>query len=388
MSLLRRQYPKMTEIAKISVGSIHFDDVGRIAVKISDKATSENLEKAASLIKSNHLVGFPTETVYGLGGSALNDGAVTSIFRAKNRPADNPLIVHVSSYDQLDRLIRANSNSESIPEIYKPLIEKFWPGPLSILLPIDIKAKKGPYKLSNLVTNNQDTVAVRFPSDPVARALIALSDTPIAAPSANTSTKPSPTLANHVYNDLKGKIPLILDGGNCNIGLESTVINGLVSPPTLLRPGGLSIKAIKQIKGFENLTTELTVTDDKTPVRTPGMKYKHYSPDAEVALIIKKTTTKSVYDAKEYLDFAAKFEDKTVAVVSQSHLQGKPSALNRDLGDDIKDIQFNMFRILRELDTLKVGVIFIVIDEATLADEDGLAVVNRLSKAASQKVYI
>ena len=230
---LRRAMSFTTRILKVRPESIQFVND---KPQISDNETLINLEIAAKELTTTHnAIGFPTETVYGLAGSALSDESVKSIYKAKNRPADNPLIVHISSIEQLKRKL---INYE-IPQVYLDLISHFWPGPLTILLPI---TKDSP--ISKLVTANQDTFAVRMPNHPVARALIAMSDTPIAAPSANASTRPSPTLAEHVYHDLNGKIPLILDGGACDVGVESTVIDGLVDPPMLLRPGGVSLEDI------------------------------------------------------------------------------------------------------------------------------------------------
>ncbi|GMM38781.1 threonylcarbamoyladenylate synthase [Saccharomycopsis crataegensis] len=387
-----------TEVLKIDVTSIEYADRNTESPNINDPVTERNLQKAAKIItQAGGLVGFPTETVYGLGGSAINDESTANIFKAKNRPSDNPLIVHISSMNQLERIITANTNNPSkakIPEIYKPLIEKFWPGPVSILIPIDtsINDKNNPYVLSKNVTNNLDTVAIRFPSDPVARSLIALSDTPIAAPSANTSTKPSPTMASHVYHDLKGKIPLILDGGNCNIGLESTVINGLVSPPTLLRPGGLSIKEIKKVPGFENLVTELNIKKDSNePVRTPGMKYKHYSPNAMVYLIINTKPEQNIFKSEAIGKLINANETSKSALVSElgfGQFKESDNLILRELGTTVKDIQFNMFRLLREMDQLSVKRILLIVNNSTLEDEDGLAIINRLGKAASEKVYI
>lgn len=390
--------PLETRVLHIDVPSIVFKDKEQVLPIITDEVTKQNLEEAARILgTTEQVVGFPTETVYGLGGSSINDASVKNIFKAKNRPSDNPLIVHLSSLDQLDRLIKANSNDPNakIPDVYLPLIEKYWPGPVSILIPIDTELKDTTqrFTLSKYVTNNLDTVAVRLPSDPVARALIAISDTPIAAPSANTSTKPSPTMAAHVYHDLKGKIPLILDGGSCNIGLESTVINGLVSPPTLLRPGGLSVKDIRKVNGFENLVTELNVKrSSNEPVRTPGMKYKHYSPSAKVYLVIKRDPQQSLFESQEFNQLFTEAEKEKVALISESsvksNMQSSDNHILRDLGTDVKQIQFNMFRLLREMDELQVKNIFIVLNNSTLQDDDGLAIINRLGKAASHKVYI
>lgn len=377
-----------TQVLPIDVLSIKFAP-GATLPQISDPATEKHLKEAAKVIaNSDELVGFPTETVYGLGGLALNDRAVKNIFQAKNRPSDNPLIVHIASLDQLERLIRANTNAKSnaYPKIYEPLIKQHWPGPVSVLIPIDvdIQDKSDPYVLSRLVTNNLDTVAVRFPSDPVARALIALSDTPIAAPSANTSTKPSPTAAAHVFNDLQGKLPIILDGGDCSIGLESTVVNGLVDPPTMLRPGGLLVTKLRKIPGFENLVTEVS-KKVLGPVRTPGMKYKHYSPSAKVILVVQKSGTVSEADLERLFN---EHGSGKVGLASEGGSVGKKGAICRLLGEGVQQVQFNMFRTLREMDLEGVDTIFMIVKGATLNGEEGLALANRLGKASSEKVEV
>lgn len=252
-------------------------------------------------------VAFPTETVYGLGADATRSQAVQGIFDAKNRPSDNPLIVHVSTLSQLRSLL-----NRPIPEIYQPLVEKFWPGPLTILLPLP-----DPNPFAPEVSCGRDTVGIRMPSTPLARLLISLVGKPLAAPSANASSRPSPTTAQHVKEDLDGRINFILDGGPCQVGVESTVVDGLCDPPEILRPGGIGIEQIRALGGkwantvmiqshhhppHKPSSSSSTTTNDRrepnlhtsvngdiqsslasTP-RAPGMKYKHYSPKARVIL--------------------------------------------------------------------------------------------------------
>jgi len=235
------------------------------------------LKKAAKLLEEGEVVAIPTETVYGLAGNALDKNVVPKIFKAKNRPSDNPLIVHISSLKMLKQLLPDGK----IPEKYIPVIHKYWPGPLTIILP---KSSKVP----DVVTAGQKTMAVRFPKHPIARALISLCGFPLAAPSANSSGKPSPTLASHVYNDLSGKIPLIIDGGACNLGVESTVLDGIRTPPAILRPGSVTYEKLRKVKGMENVQVYRRDFVDKKLEQvptTPGMKYRHYSPDASVILI-------------------------------------------------------------------------------------------------------
>lgn len=344
----------------------------------SDKVTEANLRLAASEVaKAGSVVAFPTETVYGLGGSALEDQSVKAIYTAKNRPADNPLIVHVSSIEQISRLILTKLHR--IPPIYDNLIEKFWPGPLTILLPIE----EGSPVLS-LVTAGQTTVGVRMPNHNIARALIALSDTPLAAPSANASTRPSPTLASHVEADLKGKIPIILDGGACTVGVESTVVDGLCSPPMLLRPGGVSPEDVKKVGSAEwqDLVLAKKTAGKLEPVRTPGMKYRHYSPTAKVVLF------NNCGDGKDAVKRYISDKLGKVALLRTKHFlsaeeMGLSGVIERSMGHSASDIARNLFRDLRDVDERGVDVILVEgIDEI----EDGLAVMNRLSKAASETI--
>lgn len=347
---------------------------------ISDQLTLENLTEAADILtNTSNAVAFPTETVYGLGGSALNDESVKSIYAAKNRPADNPLITHVSSLEQLTRKFLG---SDPIPSIYKPLIEKFWPGPLTILLPV---RKDSP--ISKLVTAGQPTFAVRIPADPVARSLIAISDTPLAAPSANASTKPSPTLASHVFYDLEGKIPLILDGGPCSVGLESTVVDGLSKPPMLLRPGGISLEEIRSAGGSEwsDIVVAKKSAGENEKVRTPGMKYKHYSPKAKV-VVFNRCGDGSDH-IRRYLKEAVKIGQKVALLKSVKFAKADHISdlitLEDDLGTSGAEISRNLFAKLRKLDEAGADVILV---EGIEEENHGLAIMNRLSKAAQEVI--
>lgn len=363
-----------TRVLPVKKNSISFSGESTV---ISDEETKVNLQIAAKEVTTpGTVVAFPTETVYGLGGSALSDESVLAIYKAKNRPADNPLIVHVSSEDQLQRLILTELHS--IPKVYHQLIKRFWPGPLTILLPIE----KGTPILS-LVTAGQDTVGVRMPDHPVARALIALSDTPLAAPSANASTRPSPTLASHVLHDLNTKIPYILDGGSCDVGVESTVVDGLVSPPMLLRPGGVSVEDIRAYGGgeWENVILAKKTAGKMEAVKTPGMKYRHYSPTAKVILYVDCGDGKKA--VQQYIGLDKKVAVLRAAQFASAHELGLPTATERELGTTATEIARNLFLMLREVDELGVDIILVEgIDE----QGDGLAVMNRLSKAAFETV--
>ncbi|KAG0254586.1 hypothetical protein DFQ27_006759 [Actinomortierella ambigua] len=246
--------------------------------EILNDHTRQVLDQAAALLTAGQVVGMPTETVYGLAANALDSVAARKIFEAKNRPQDNPLIVHVSSL----RMLRSILKNNEIPAVYEHLIAQYWPGPLTLLFPRAVAL------IPDEITCGQPTVAVRFPAHPIARALISHCDRPLAAPSANSSGKPSPTLAMHVMDDLTGKIPMVIDGGQCSFGIESTVVDGLRVPPAILRPGGVTYEQIQRVKNMEQVQvykkhfTDLAMEQAPT---TPGMKYRHYSPDAEVILV-------------------------------------------------------------------------------------------------------
>jgi L-threonylcarbamoyladenylate synthase len=236
----------------------------------------ENLDrrpfrKAGDLLRQGEVVAFPTETVYGLGANALNANAVKKIFLAKGRPHDNPLIVHIAEFEQLKPLVQGISEKAYV------LMHRFWPGPLTLIFP---KSNLVP----NEVTAGLDTVAVRMPRHPVALKLIKEAGVPIAAPSANTSGLPSPTEGAHVLADLNGKIPLILDGGETEVGLESTVVDVTVEPPLILRPGGVTLEEIEDAIGQAAYDPGLSKDKNETP-RSPGMKYTHYSPKADVFIV-------------------------------------------------------------------------------------------------------
>ncbi|KRZ98969.1 uncharacterized protein AC631_05267 [Debaryomyces fabryi] len=370
-----------TKILRADKDSIIFNK-NDILPKITDPETEKSLRIAANeLINSTNVIGFPTETVYGLGGSALSDASVKSIYRAKNRPADNPLIVHVSSIDQLKRKILPKDYK--IPEIYDKLIEKFWPGPLTILLPIHEGSP-----ISKIVTANQNTFAVRIPQHPIARALIALSDLPLAAPSANASTRPSPTLASHVYHDLQGKIPYIIDGGPCDVGVESTVVDGLVDPPMLLRPGGVSVEEVRNAGcgPWENVVLAKKTAGKSEAVKTPGMKYKHYSPTAKVVLFV--NCGDGINAVNKYISENKIPESKTIALLKSKSFTSASAIshqinIEEDLGATGLEISRNLFKLLRQVDELGVDIIFVEgIDET----DEGLAVMNRLSKAAFETI--
>ncbi|KAM0564325.1 hypothetical protein ACHAPJ_000536 [Fusarium lateritium] len=252
-------------------------------IQYENKTALEALEHAAHELRTKDTpVAFPTETVYGLGADATRTPSVKGIYSAKGRPSDNPLISHVCDLEMLRQYVgHTNDGQDPIPSRYKALLERFWPGPLTILLPNPV-----PSKLAPEVTAGLKTFGVRMPSSPLALTLIKLAGVPLAAPSANASTKPSPTAAQHVMDDLNGRIELILDGGHCPVGVESTVVDGLCDPPVVLRPGGIGLDEIRTCPGWENATIAYKDKSEegKAAPRAPGMKYKHYSPKATVVL--------------------------------------------------------------------------------------------------------
>lgn len=365
-----------TKVLKIDPKTIVFDEKSN-SVKFTDSTTEKALEEASRLLHNSQVVGFPTETVYGLGASCLSTEAVKRIYEAKNRPADNPLISHISSVNMITDIFHTE-----IPEIYKPLIEKFWPGPLSIILPVSAECP-----ISPVVTAGQDTFAVRFPENRVARALIQVANLPLAAPSANASTRPSPTTAAHVLGDLDGKIPLIIDGGQCDVGLESTVVDGTVDPPMLLRPGGVSLEDIQGVgHGWEKVVLGKKTAGQYEQVRTPGMKYKHYSPTARVILFENVKSAEeavALYGHRSGNDIA----DLKSAILRTKHWGVCPETTDLiiDLGKTGDEIQRNLFAALREADAKKVDIIFV---EGVEEGDEGLAIMNRLSKAASDIITL
>lgn len=363
-----------TQILRVSRAAVSFAENTPV---FADTHTHENMAHAARCVQQpGSVVAFPTETVYGLGGLALDDESVRAIYAAKNRPADNPLIVHVALTEQLER--RILTLLHRIPKIYERLVARFWPGPLTILVPVEEGSP-----VSKLVTAGQTTVGVRMPDDNVARALIALSDTPLAAPSANASTRPSPTLASHVMHDLQGRIPLILDGGACSVGVESTVVDGLCDPPMLLRPGGVTAEDIRKYGGsaWANLVLAKKTAGVLEPVRTPGMKYRHYSPTARVVLFVGcGDGVAAVLDyVKNHTGKIALLRGAEFALAAEMGI----SAEERSMGHTAAEMAHSLFRELRAADELGVDMILV---EGIAETGEGLAVMNRLTKAALEVI--
>lgn len=317
---------------------------------------------AAKLIRSGELVGIPTETVYGLGANGLDEAAVAKIFEAKGRPQDNPLILHIAQAQQMEDVCCL------IPETAWRLAEKFWPGPLTMVLPVkDIVPKR--------TTANLNTVAVRCPKTEATRKLIALAGVPIAAPSANRSGKPSTTTAAHVLHDMGGRIAAILDGGACEVGVESTIVDLTSEKPRLLRPGGITPEALIEILGeLEVDPTVLGQISNDAVVRAPGMKYKHYAPSAQVIIVSGSRQAAATYIHKHIQanDAVLCFEEELPLYENL-----KPTAYGSET--DSKSLCAGLFAALRTLDTPEIQTIY-----ARCPDGGGVAyaVRNRLKKAA------
>lgn len=335
-------------------------------IKITVDDGEEKYFNATELLKNEQVVGIPTETVYGLAGNAYSPLAVKRIFEAKGRPQDNPLIVHISDFEQLYELVK------EVPPTAKVLAENFWPGPLTIILP---KADKVPL----CVTGGLDTVAVRCPSHPVARRLIEVSGLPLAAPSANLSGKPSPTKAEHVFKDLEGRIPLIIDGGECEEGVESTVITLATEKPRLLRPGNITISQLRNAIGEVDVDDAvLNPLKKGERVSSPGMKYKHYSPNADITIL------RGEYKAFcEYVN--THNEGDTYAMVFDGEGEGiNIPFITYGVNDNYRELSHALFDALRYLDEKGAKGCFVRCPDES--NDDNLAVLNRLLRAAGFRV--
>jgi L-threonylcarbamoyladenylate synthase len=331
------------------------------------------IQTVAKIIQNGGLVAFPTETVYGLGADALNPNAVLSLFEAKKRPLDNPPIIHIADSSEVHKL------SQEVPEKAELIMKKFWPGPLTLIF-------KRSKIIPDITVAGLDTVAIRMPKHKVALALIEQSGCPIAAPSANLAGKPSPTTAKHVYEDLNGRIDAILDGGPTSIGVESTVLDLSVDPPLVLRPGGTTFEALKQILSnvklhpFVEAEKELSI--EKT--KSPGMRHKHYAPKAKVFLV--EGTIPAIKSKIQELSENCAFKGAKIGILATDETEKfYKNAAIKSLGSRFNTdvIAQNLFRLLREFDSEKVDVIFA---EGIPSEGMGLAVMNRLRKASGYNI--
>ena len=393
----------------------------RIIIEDRNHIKDEELKEAASILRSGGLVAFPTETVYGLGGNALDEDAARKIYAAKGRPSDNPLIAHVSCVEEVAPLVK------EIPEAGRKLMEAFWPGPLTMIFP---KSEKVPYG----TTGGLDTVAIRMPDDPVANRLIALAGVPVAAPSANTSGRPSPTTADHVWQDMNGRIEMIIDGGPVGIGVESTIVDVSSAVPSVLRPGAITMEMLAEVLGEVSVDPAILgpLSADVRP-KAPGMKYKHYAPKADLTLVEPGTGTERESGAEQVTGAEQKTGSGQKTGAEQKNGADRNTGADPETGLDETQLQamickvrelsrekieagykvgvictdesrgcytdgevrsigarksqasvaHNLYALLREFDDLGVDYIF---SESFPKDHLGQAIMNRLSKAAGYKI--
>lgn len=325
------------------------------------------VNQAGQILLQGGLVAFPTETVYGLGANALNEEAAKKTYAAKGRPSDNPLIVHIADSADLDAIV------EEVPQKAKAIMERFWPGPLTMI-----------FKKSKIVpdgtTGGLDTVAVRMPEDEIALAVIRAGGGYISAPSANTSGRPSPTSAEHVVEDLSGKIDMIVDGGSVAIGVESTILDMTVEPPMILRPGAITKEMFEEVIGEVSVDQTLLSEDSGAAPKAPGMKYRHYAPKAQ--LMIVKGETDEAVKAIRQIAYEQTRLGYRVGIIATNETSGSyTTGIIKNIGtrNQESSIARNLYKVLREFDEESVDYIY-----SEAFDEEGLggAIMNRLEKAA------
>ncbi|WP_286883184.1 L-threonylcarbamoyladenylate synthase [Aneurinibacillus sp. UBA3580] len=328
------------------------------------------VHEAAAIVRNNGLIAFPTETVYGLGGNGLVDETVEKIYTAKGRPSDNPLILHVADRVQLNELVA------EIPLMAEALMEAFWPGPLTIVFP----KKPG---VAMRASAGLDTVAIRMPDHPLALALIRAAQLPIAAPSANLSGRPSPTTAQHVLEDLDGRIDGVLDGGPTGIGVESTVVDITGDVPMILRPGGVTAEQIVEITG--EVAIDPGILGEEAAPKSPGMKYRHYAPKGEMWLVRGENPAQMTQRVRE-LARAAADEGKKVGILATEEsvhsYDGGHTVVPCGERSDLISVARRLYDVLRQFDQAGVDVIFA---ETFPESGVGAAIMNRLAKAAGNR---
>lgn len=336
-----------------------------------NQKNTDIIREAGRILKEGGLVAFPTETVYGLGANALNEDAAKKIYAAKGRPSDNPLIIHITNMKALDKIV------SEVPEKAVKVAEKYWPGPLTMIFN---KSDIVPYG----TTGGLDTVAVRMPVDEIAREVIDAGGGYIAAPSANTSGRPSPTTAQHVAEDLTGRVDMIVDGGAVEIGVESTILDVTVEPPMILRPGAITKEMFEEVIGEVTVDRTLIRPDSKQVPKAPGMKYRHYAPKADLTIIegpLEKVVKEINKRAKEKSEAGYKVgvigTEETVA----DYKSGDVKCIGTRA--DESTIAANLFRILREFDDDQVDYIY---SESFDTAGIGSAIMNRLLKAAGHHI--
>ena len=342
-----------------------------IAVMTTENVDTDAIARGGEILKKGGLVAFPTETVYGLGGNALDPEASKKIYAAKGRPSDNPLIVHIADIKDLKKV------AAEVPEKAQILADKYWPGPLTMILP---KADIVPSE----TTGGLDSVAVRFPSDRIAQALILAGGGFVAAPSANTSGRPSPTTAGHVIEDLGDKIDMIIDGGQVCIGLESTIVDFTEDVPVVLRPGYISLEMLQETLGDVRMDRGLISPDSKVHPKAPGMKYRHYAPKADLT-IIEGEAENVIREILKRTDEALA-TDKKVGIIATDETKDRyTEGIVKSIGsrDQEETIAHHLYEVLRDFDSCNVSEIY---SEAFYTPRMGQAIMNRLLKAAGHKI--
>lgn len=338
-----------------------------------EKINKEEIEEAAEEIKKGNLVLFPTETVYGIGANALDSEAAKKIFVAKGRAQDNPLIVHVSNIQMLEEIV------ENIGDLEKKLIERFWPGPLTIIFP-----RKN--VIPNVVTANLETVAVRMPSDKIAKELIEKAGVPIAAPSANISGKPSGTKVEDIISELDGKVSYILDGGFTDIGLESTVIKINGDTIDILRPGKITKEQLEEVaREVEVDKHVLGKVEANEVVSSPGMKYRHYAPNTKCMMVYSKNEQNMISKINEMIDKMQQDKKRVLVLGRSNHLVSYQTDNKWDMGETLEEVAKNIFTLLRKVDKNEVDLVII---EGVGEKGLGLAITNRLIRTCAYNYIV
>ena len=339
--------------------------ISKIDINNIDK---NELKKQAKLLSEGETVIFPTETVYGLGANALDEDAVIKIYEAKGRPSDNPLIVHICEKCEVYNL------AKDVSEKAELIMDEFWPGPITIILN---KKDIVPYRTSG----GLDTVAIRMPSHPIAREIIKQSGVPVAAPSANISGRPSPTKANHVYEEMNGRVSGIVLGDDCNYGLESTVLDMTGDTPMILRPGSITKEDLESVVGQVTIDPSLANKEDNKKAKAPGMKYTHYSPDAEVYIVSGETN--KVIDKINKLVYENELNGLKTGIMCLDENKDKYKGEVISLGNNLEEVGSNLFDTLREMDKRNIDIVY---SEEFPNIGVGQAIMNRLLKSAGYKI--
>lgn len=327
------------------------------------------IREMAEKIRNGETVIFPTETVYGLGANAMDEDAAKKIYLAKGRPSDNPLIVHISDIEEVDKI------ALEVGEKAKKAMENFWPGPLTIIL----KKKE---IVPNVTSGGLSTVAIRMPSNKIANALIRESKTQIAAPSANISGRPSPTKAEHVVKEMSGRVSGIIMGGDCDFGLESTVVDFSDDKPMILRPGSITKEMLEEVLGEVSIDPSLSKKEDNIKAKAPGMKYKHYSPNAQVYIV--KGGENNVITKMNELSRKNHAENRKTGIMCMSKDVDKFECdYIVDLGKDYNEVAANLFDALIKMDEAKMDIVYSVCFESRGV---GQAIMNRLLKSAAYRI--